>query len=420
MFRPGRLGRFLFGLAIMAWKDKLKPASFRGVPFEVESDDGSFGRRVQVHEYPDRDLPFVEDLGRATREMNITAFLVGADYMEKRDRLLAAIEEPGPGALVHPWYGERKVSLKDAVRVSHSSKNGGMCVITMSFVEAGELAFPNARDSLGAQSLLAADKVQEVAIDDFKQSFSLDQMPAFVAADALSTLETGLTNIEKGLGSARGLLANPAGYLTQQLPTLMSNRGDLGRAVFGMFHRGTSVISSTRGLFGGGGAYGRNRDAVRSPASLSSSFQAAPLPVSSASPSRQRIIENRKAINALMSRATLVQAAGMTASMDLPVYDDAIQIRKQLGGAIDSESMNANDSVYVALQDLRASVHADVTNRLASSARLQTIQPNGVAPALVLAYDRYEDVEREQQLVETNKLSRPGFVPAEPLKVLSV
>lgn len=404
----------------MAWKEKLQPASFRGVPFDVESDDGTFGRRVQIHEYPSRDQPYVEDMGRATREMSFTAFLIGADYMDQRDRLLAAIEEAGAGTLIHPWYGERKVTIKDPARVSHSSRDGGMCTISLSFVEAGELAFPAARDSLGAQSLLAADKLQEVAVSDFAGSFSLEQMPSFVAADALKTLGDGLTKIEDALGFARGMLANPVGFLKGQLPALLSDPVALAESVFGMFQRGQSVLASAQGIFGRGDAYSMSRDAVRALTSTSTQFQAAPALPKSASPSLQRIAENRQAVNALMSRAVLVQASGMTATMDLPVYDDALQIRKLLAGSLDGESMTANDTVYVALQELRAKVHADVTNRMASSARLQTIRPVAVMPGLVLAYDRYEDVDREQQLVETNKLTRPGFVPAEPLKVLSV
>lgn len=34
----------------MAWKDQLRPASFRDVPFQVESDDMAAGRRVQIFE----------------------------------------------------------------------------------------------------------------------------------------------------------------------------------------------------------------------------------------------------------------------------------------------------------------------------------------------------------------------------------
>ncbi|HVL74710.1 MAG TPA: DNA circularization N-terminal domain-containing protein [Noviherbaspirillum sp.] len=403
----------------MAWKDKLQPASFRGVPFEVESDDATFGRRVQVHEYPHRDQPYVEDLGRAAREMNITAFLVGPDYMDKRDRLLAAIEEAGPGTLIHPWYGERKVCIREPASVSHSTRNGGMCVISLAFVEAGELAFPEARDSHGAQSLIAADALQAAAIDDFAESFSVDQMPAFVTSDALSVFGGGLGNIESALGSARGLLANPLGSLQSRLPGLIGDSAGLAGSVFGMFRRGDSVLTAARGLFGGAGVYSMNRDAVRALLGLSQRFQAPARPAS-LSPSRQRSIENERAANALMSRAMLVQAAGMTATMPLPVYDDAVEIRKQFNGALDVESLTASDEVYTALQDLRAKVHADITNRLASSARLQTIRPKGVTPALVLAYDHYGDVRREQELVEANRLSRPGFVPAEPLKVLAV
>ena len=403
----------------MAWKDKLQPASFRGVPFDVESDDGTFGRRVQVHEYPNRDKPYVEDMGRATREMNFTAFLIGADYMDKRDRLLAAIEQAGAGTLIHPWYGERKVTVKEPARVSHSSKNGGMCTVMLSFVEAGELAFPNATDSVGAQSLIAADRLQEVTIADFADAFTVEQMPSFVAADALSSLGSGLTGIEDALGAARGILANPSGFLMGQLPQQLSDPAALATSVFTLFKRGAAVLAATQGLFGGGAAYSTNRDAVRTLASLSRQFQSTPAPLASASPSRQQVIRNRQAVDALLSRAVLVQAAGMTATMELPVYDDALQIRAQLAGALDGEALTANDAAYVALQELRAKVHADVTNRLASSARLQTILPKTVSPALVLAYDQYEDVLREQQLVETNRLSRPGFVPAEPLKVLS-
>ena len=50
-------------------------ASFRGVPFFVESSDISAGRRTVTHQYPQRDEPFTEDLGRAAREYELSAFV---------------------------------------------------------------------------------------------------------------------------------------------------------------------------------------------------------------------------------------------------------------------------------------------------------------------------------------------------------
>ncbi|MNN99925.1 hypothetical protein D3C81_2196910 [compost metagenome] len=49
------------------WRDRKQGASFRGVPFLVDTDSVPVGRRTQLHEFPQRDQPFVEDLGRRTR-----------------------------------------------------------------------------------------------------------------------------------------------------------------------------------------------------------------------------------------------------------------------------------------------------------------------------------------------------------------
>lgn len=45
----------------MAWKDRLQDASFRGVPFKFEGEGAAVGRRVETHEYPNRDKPYTED-----------------------------------------------------------------------------------------------------------------------------------------------------------------------------------------------------------------------------------------------------------------------------------------------------------------------------------------------------------------------
>lgn len=413
----------------MAWKDKMQAASFRGVAFEVESDDGAFGRRVQVHEYPQRDKPYAEDLGRAAREFSITGFLLGDDYIEQRDRLLEALEKAGPGALIHPWYGEMTVSLKEPARVTHSMSHGGMCTVQMSFVESGELAFPSAMQSLGARSLLSADALQEVATADFMSKFSLDGVASFVSLDALSMLTEGLDLVENGVGNVTNLLGNPLGFLKAQALSLLPDTAGLASAVFGMFARGESIFESIAGVIGGGGAAARNRVSVQALTSLARTFQqrantaaaggTVENPTASASPSRQRINTNAAALNELFARATLVQAAGMTAAMPLPVYDDAVEVRDDVTAALDEASLTASDPVYRAMQELRGNIHRDVSTRLAGSARLTTITPIAVTPALALAYDHFEDVSREAEIVELNGVRRPGFLAPRPLKVLS-
>lgn len=44
----------------MSWRDRLLPASFRGVGFWVDQAKVPVGKKGQLHEYPQRDLPFLK------------------------------------------------------------------------------------------------------------------------------------------------------------------------------------------------------------------------------------------------------------------------------------------------------------------------------------------------------------------------
>lgn len=398
----------------MAWQDRLQKASFRGVEFQVEADDAAFGRRVQLHEYPQRDKPYAEDMGRKAREIGLTAFLIGPEYMAARDRLLAAIEEPGPGTLVHPWYGQLTVVVKDdGCRVTHSRDEGGLCRIQLSFVEAGELAFPSAASAAGAQTLLAADGMQELAIEEFAETFSLDGVPAWVGSDAMKTASDMLETLDSALSS--GVLANPVGALQAELGSLLATPTRYAQRVFGLFAKGAAIVASA-GRFADFSTlnFARAFSSVRSYALFGKPSRPSVL-----TPSSKRMYDNRDALAVLTRRAALVQAAGMTAAMPLPVYDDAASLRKELLAALDSEASEATDTAYAAVIDLRATVHRDMTARLRDAARLQVVQPREVTPALVLAYDLYEDTGREAEIIARNRIRHPGFVPVEPLKVLS-
>src|SRR5690348_3948807 len=84
------------------WRDRLVPASFRGVQFHVEIQARSGGRRLAPHEYPKRDDPYTEDMGRRGRAFSITAYLIGPGFRDDRDALISALETEGPGLLRLP------------------------------------------------------------------------------------------------------------------------------------------------------------------------------------------------------------------------------------------------------------------------------------------------------------------------------
>ena len=94
-------------MALLA--DGLLPASFRGVPFAVQASDAGIGRRIALHQYPGRDDPWAEDIGRQARRWRFRGFIVDSDVVFaggpiqlQRTLLIAAFEAKGSGLLTHP------------------------------------------------------------------------------------------------------------------------------------------------------------------------------------------------------------------------------------------------------------------------------------------------------------------------------
>jgi len=80
-------------------------ASYKNVAFLSPSTTITGGRKDILHEFPNRDLQNIEDLGLRPRSFTITAIITGDLYIVQRDRLLAKLEEGGTGVLVHPFFG---------------------------------------------------------------------------------------------------------------------------------------------------------------------------------------------------------------------------------------------------------------------------------------------------------------------------
>lgn len=155
----------------MTWRDTLLPASFRGVPFEVEGHEHETGRRVAEHEYPNKDRGFGEDMGRRLRRYRVDAFLLGDDYPARRDALLDACEKPGPGTLVHPFLGEHTVNCR-GVAERETARKGRLCRLELDFVEHGRADRPVARPDTGAALESGAASARQAIARQFISEFA--------------------------------------------------------------------------------------------------------------------------------------------------------------------------------------------------------------------------------------------------------
>ncbi|RAS35867.1 DNA circularization N-terminal domain-containing protein [Paraburkholderia bryophila] len=178
----------------MSFWDSLQQASWRGIPFGVNAADARFGRRQAIHEYPNRDEVWVEDLGRAAGRINIRGFLLendlvynGGDVIDQREDMIGACETEGPGELVHPTLGRLDVSLL-SFEVSERKEDGLMFEIHLSFIESGLQIFPSAATSTGDAVNQAADDANAAMNADFAKRAKPDlQQGAAVVQQAVST-----------------------------------------------------------------------------------------------------------------------------------------------------------------------------------------------------------------------------------------
>ena len=116
----------------MSWRDRLRPASFRGVPFFVKTTDAELGRRVEIIKFPFREDTVAQDMGKDSADFTVQAYVIGDDYDNDRRALEAALLTAGPGQLILPTRGESLVNIAPKLKVHESDAEGGMATISFS------------------------------------------------------------------------------------------------------------------------------------------------------------------------------------------------------------------------------------------------------------------------------------------------
>lgn len=385
----------------MPWSDRIGEAvaTFRGIEIYLERTSQSPGRRVEVHEYPLRDQPYAEDLGRNAREWQIEGFLIGPDYDLARQRLVDAAETPGAGELVHPYYGTHQVVLVGGMRIRESTREGGIAQVSFTVVRADDAPrFPRVTQDTQRQVQRAVAEAEQAVLDDFEENYNVLEL----ATDRVAA-------VEKALQDAISGIENVIGDITGPISTLIRAPAELGSQIL-------EGIASVRDLI---------NEPVRALGVYEDLFSAGEEPpeTSLLDPEpRQLQVAAIRAGNNLVRRAAILQAAQLSASNVWGTADDAIAARDAITSGIElqltSDKIPAN-SVYTNLTALRAAVVRDLEQRGAQLPRLRSISFQQPLPALVVAQKLYGDASRADEVVSRNRIEHPGRVPAgEALEVL--
>lgn len=123
------------------WLTAFRPASFRGLPFKVDVESVSGGRRLSIHPIAYADQSVIEDMGRDPHRFAVTAYVAGDAADAQALAFAAALAVKGAGALMLPMRGP--VSARVASwSWSRQKDYAGHVAFDVEFVEAGLGAVP--------------------------------------------------------------------------------------------------------------------------------------------------------------------------------------------------------------------------------------------------------------------------------------
>jgi len=398
----------------MSWRDRLVTidgesyyaGKFREAKFLVRSDGLEFGRRTEVHEYPDRDIPYVEDSGKKGRKFSIQVFVVGADYDIARNKLIKAIEQSGPGALQHPHYGVMQVSILSA-RASQSTSKAGQASFTLECLEGGDLLFPIVATATDVATTIAAEKSIADSIADFASKF--DVLGDF--ADSTQGIIDEVDDIFKAIDAAIGNVTGP-------IAALIRAPAEMAAMIAGNLNRLRITL----------GEPGRALNIYRDLFNSGNTGTATAITLPTATTTQRQHATNIQALQQLVQRVAVAEAAIATTTRSYETSSDALSDAAMITAAIEVQtaaedvvdSRPINDVVYMSMIDLRTAVTKDLRIRGAQLPKLTTHTPAATLPAIVIAYQLYGNASRDAEIVARNRIRHPGFVPGgQSLEVLA-
>lgn len=416
---------------------QLRPASWRGFEFAVEDDGLSFGRRNAVHQYPFRDTPWVEDIGRQAKRFQVRGFIVGDDVIPRRDRLIALADEKSDGELVHPTLGRRKVALMDVK--SFARKDRGRCFeLHFVFMEQGGQLYPSSTSSTGATTREKAAQAKAAAESSFakrlKAAMSAGQGALQAVSDVTQTAMARLDDIGTSVGLQPGRLSQAASVLASDIIRGRQSSALLRLGLDELRVLTSSLDGSTAGKYtaavlnavGAAALTGTlSKDWLRNVIGMAtySALAEQNQPVSATYPAGVQVQSAGNATRALFRRSMVIAASELSADYQPHSSAEAADVRSMLASALQDEielaGNTGDDEAYQSLKALRAAVVQDLNTRAALLPTMVVVRTAEPIPALLLAHRLYDDIGRTDELVAEARPVHPAFMPT-AFKALSI
>ncbi|MFT4192480.1 MAG: DNA circularization N-terminal domain-containing protein [Comamonas sp.] len=432
----------------MSWLDQLQQASFRGVAFHVDTIDVSAGDNVVVREYPFQDLPTVFRMGDGVEEIKFSAYVIGDDYHEQRERLREVLS--GEGVLVHPTAGSIRAYVAGKYRIQETpTAEGGIARFELTFIRAEARRYPVGVANTPAEAGLAADAAALAAQDQFGGAFDMDSVYGWSADQAVARVRASvdavwdqMKAVSGGLGDFTSAALRNYETLRDGLLDLVSTPRELADQIATLFELPGELTQAARANFMGAFSFLFDMSDRISQADFE--FTATPAdglglvvygtgtagPLGEDSPVRATLAQLTSSSDLLFETLATAAWVRAAAQYELTGYDDAMAMRQAIhaqctrllteASALAAPATAPGESWHDAVMALHTTALADLQARSRDLVRLTTYTPEAWQPIWYVSYRLFGTAAYADEILALNPhIEHPLLVPpGRPLRVV--
>lgn len=388
------------------WTKTLWSASYRGQAFYFESDEETGGRGIVEHNFPNRDDPYIEDLGENPRYFRGTAYVHGDDADAQANRLIDSLLQRGPARLVIPIRGPVLVHCKNATR-KHERDKLGYIAFQVEFVREGAAFGLVSIPALASLARVALGALGGVASSLLAGGLSLANVPDFVSAAARGTLGEGLGALDL---LRETFPVDPVASLAarNEIDALVSGVAALSPATLpALAGRVFEIVQTLADSM-------PPASAARAMRQFADQFPPVS-PVPAISPLQGVQIGNVAVVSGFFRVAALAGETEAILRREFVARPDGVAARADLAMRFEAEMLLANGAahaaLYRALDDARGRAIDYLSKVINDLAPVIEVESNRVLPSLYWSFRLYGDAFRGTELAQRNLVRNPAFMP---------
>lgn len=381
------------------WIKNYLQASFRDVEFFIQSHDLDIGRRQAIHEFPNVNEPYAEDLGRKARVFSLDAYIIGDNYFDHRNKLIAAIEQAGPGKLVHPYLGTFQVVVTGSV-LRESTTEGRVARFSLTFQEQKEISLTTSVTNTADQNFQVRSQMLVATGDYMEENYDINKVAVGILQDILNSINAVsdmLLRVKQTVAVVsefRRELSNIKGKGIQ----LVLDVNDLVESFNDVVTFGSDIFS--------------NQNAPSQNNARRQYFEMLTALGNQRSFFGPGITNPNSVFNSMIYLQSIATAGGLLSIVPFTSKEDAENLFNLINAELDNveNTDGINDSLLESVRDLRSSILQDIEQRTANLGEIYEYKITEQSrPTIAVSNSIYGSINQEQEIIDRNGIQNPFF-----------